>query len=428
MHLKDIGIGQSPLRIDFTRVSAEIAVESKGQVLSYWFDIPSDLSTAVSDTGNAWAVLMLPIACYYGEPLVVDRPLDRLLHDNLIGLRSLWSSWFPELTAVPIEAHTLVGVDRREVTIDPSRKIISSFSGGIDSLFSLLRHKDRVLGDGTGLVDDLLCVGGFNTSMADFDTIRAELDPFAERFGRRLVPILTNIRYGTNAIETPYSNALWVQHLAHGAFLAAIVHLLGRRYREFIIPASPPYGRLYRNWGSHPLSDPLLSSADLRIVHDGASFTRVERTELVARHDQALAILQVCGRNDRRDGNCSRCTKCLRTMATLDLLGAKTRAKTFDWSGYSMERLSHVWLQTTNHQNYFADIAERADRQGRPDLSAAMRASIAYSRRKGAIQNLVDSNPITRVAWRGLRTIRDTVKRRRVISPEAHRVRGAQVQ
>ena len=409
MRLKHIGMGQSPLRSDFTRVSADIAVESKGQVLSYWFDLPSDLSTAVSDTGNAWAVLMLPIACYYGETLVVDRPLDRVLRDNLIGLSRLWSNWYPELKPVAIEAHTLVGVDRREVVIDPSKKAISSFSGGIDSLFSFFRHKDQVLGDGTALVDDLLCVAGFNTSMDDVEKMRVELDPFAQRFGRRLVLVVTNARYGRNPIETPYSVGSWMERLAHAAFLAAIVHLLGRRYKEFIIPATATYRRMYPRWGSHPLSDPLLSSSDLRVIHDGASFTRVERTELVARHDDALALLHVCSK-ERWQGNCSRCPKCVRTMATLDLHGAKERARTFDWSNYSMERLSHLWLPKHNEQFYFADIAERADRKGRPDLAAALRAAVAYSRRKRAVLNLIDSNPLSRTAWQRVRTVRNRYK------------------
>lgn len=412
MRLKSTEIGPSPLGRDFTRVSADIAVERKGEVLLYWFDIPADLETAVSDSGNAWAVLMLPLACYFGEPLVIDRPLDRVLRDNLTGLAGIWSAWFPEIECIAIEAQNLVGIDRREVVIDPSKKAISSFSGGIDSLFSFFRHKDQVLGDGTALIDDLLCVGGFNTAMSDFDGMRAELEGFARRVGRRLVPVLTNIRYGEHKIETPYSIGPWMENLAHAAFLAALAHLLGRRYKEFIIPASASYMGLYRTWGSHPLCDPLLSSADLKVVHDGASFNRVERTGLVARHDEALDIVHVCARQ-RWQRNCSECEKCWRTMATLDLFGARDRAKTFDWSNYSLDRLSRVRLRTHNHRNYFADIATRADREGRPDLAAALRAAIAHSLRRQAVRRVIYSNPVSRTLWRGLRRARDAVARPR---------------
>jgi hypothetical protein len=408
MRLKDLEIGRSPLRSDFMRVTARIELESKALVLSYWFDVPDDLSPALPESGNPWAVLMLPLACYFGETLVIDRPLDRVLHDNLLGLRSVWSAWYPEIKPVAIEAHTLVGVDRREAAIDRSKKSIGSFSGGVDSLFTFFRHKDRVLGDGTAVIDDLLCVGGFNTPMDDFDQMRSDLEPFATRFGRRLVPILTNIRYGGHAIETPYSIGHWEERLAHGAFLAGIVHLLGR-HKEFIIPATAVYDGLYP-WGSHPMCDPLLSSSNLRVVHDGASFNRVERTEFITVQDGALSILQVCARNDRRQGNCSRCQKCLRTMSTLDLLGMRERSTTFDWSDYSMERLSRVWLPSENEQRYFMDIAQRAERDGRSDLAAATRASLVFSRRKRAILDLIHSNPVSRTAWNGVRAARQTLK------------------
>ena len=409
VHLKDVEIGRSPLRTDFVRVTACIAIESMRTVLSYWFDVPADLGPDLSDLGNAWAVLMLPLACYFGESLVIKRPINRVLHDNLLGLRAVWSSWYPDdVKPVPIEAHTIVGADRREVPIDPSKRTISCFSGGVDSLFTFFRHQDQVLGDGTGIIDDFLSLGGFNTPMDDFDTMQAELEPFATRVGRRLVPVLTNIRYGEHAIDTPYSMGHWQERLAHGAFLAGVVHMLGRRYKEFIIPASPSYGRL-QPWGSHPMCDPLLSASDLRVVHDGASFNRIQRTEIVARNDDALAILLVCARNDRRAGNCSRCQKCLRTMAMLDLLGAKNRARTFDWDRYSMARLSHVWLPSWNEQLYFVDIAERARCDGRLDLVEAACASLTFSRRKRMALNLINSNPVSRTAWRGVRIARQAM-------------------
>jgi hypothetical protein len=408
MRLKDVEICRSPLRSDFTRVTAQIELQSEGVLLSYWFDVPADIGPALPESGNPWAVLMLPLACYFGETLVIDRPVDRLLYDNLLGLQNVWSAWYAEIKPVAIEARTLTGIDRREVTIDPSTSSISSFSGGVDSLFTFFRHKDRVLGDGTALIDDLLCVGGFNTPMDDFDRMRSDLEPFAARFGRRLVPILTNIRYGGHAIETPYSIGRWEERLAHGAFLAGIVHLLGR-HKEFIIPATAVYDGLYP-WGSHPMCDPLLSSSNLRVVHDGASFNRIERTEFIMVQDGALPVLHVCARNDHRQGNCSRCQKCLRTMSTLDLLHVRDQAKTFDWSDYSTEQLSRVWLPSENEQRYFMDIAKRAERDGRTDLAAATCASLVFSRRKRAILDLINSNPVSRTAWKGVRAARQALR------------------
>jgi hypothetical protein len=93
-------------------------------------------------------------------------------------------------------------------------------------------------------------------------------------------------------------------------------------------------------------------------------------------------------------------------MAMLDLLGAKDRATTFDWSSYSMAQLGHVWLPSWNEQLYFVDIAQRAERDGRSDMAAAARASLVFSRRKRAILDLIHSNPVSRTAWKGVRAAR----------------------
>ncbi len=320
MRLIETQVGPSPYSNEFCRLEARIEVESRDKALHYWFDLPAAVQSGLSDGGNPWAVLMLPLACFFDEPLRIDRPLDRLLHDNLKGLQRIWSTWYPEIHFVDIEASAIITEDRRLARIDPSKKTISCFSGGIDSMFSYFRHKDQALGDGRSTIDDLMCVAGFNTSIDDFDDMRRQLGAIADKFGNLLVPIRTNLRYGDHAFDTPYSIGPWMEHLSHGAFLAALVHMMGERYKEFIIPGTNDYGYL-KSWGSHPLTDPLLAASDLLISHDGASFTRTERTERVAQSAAALDVLYVCWQ-DRDVGNCSRCEKCLRTMATLDILGA----------------------------------------------------------------------------------------------------------
>jgi hypothetical protein len=153
------------------------------------------------------------------------------------------------------------------------------------------------------------------------------------------------------------------------------------------------------------MCDRLLSAADLRVVHDGASFNRIVRTEAIARHDEALTVLQVCSRNGHGQGNCGHCSKCLRTMILLDLLGAKGRAATFDWSTYSTALLRRIWLPHQNEQFHFLDIAALADHERRAEVAAAVRESAAFSRRRAAIQKLVKGNSILRTAWKSARRL-----------------------
>src|SRR5690606_307331 len=142
--------------------------------------------------GDPWAILMLPWACVIDEPVRVEAPVDRLLLENLRGLQQIWRSWYPELAIVPIEAPARApGLPRDGAP--PGSRTAAFFSGGIDSLFTLLRHGETLTGSGSSTVDDLLYVAGFNTSLDDFDAARAALAPVADAFRKTLVPIATNI-------------------------------------------------------------------------------------------------------------------------------------------------------------------------------------------------------------------------------------------
>src|SRR6185369_5970784 len=62
-----------------------------------------------------------------------------------------------------------------------------------------------------------------------------------------------------------------------------------------------------------------------QIVHDGAEASRTEKVRCIAKNQEALDWLRVCG-NDTVDYNCGSCEKCLRTMMSLRLLNASSAA------------------------------------------------------------------------------------------------------
>jgi hypothetical protein len=401
MRIASSVIRTSPLASDFARLHVAVTADRRELALEYWIDLPADLAPRRLP-GDALVLMLLPLACYFDEDIVLDEPVDALLHENLKGVQHVWRSWYPRLSYVQIHAPVAAPTPEGR-----PRGTLSSFSGGIDSFFSLLRHRDRVT--------HLLSIAGFNTPMDDLDNMRRDLGPIAQMLGKRHVPVRTNIRYGDNP-PTPYSITEMMCDMAHGCLLAAFAHLMQDRFDVYLIPATHHYARLHP-YGSHPLTDPLFSSASLRVVHDGAAFDRIERTEFVARSDEALSVLHVCTR-DFNHGNCSTCQKCLRTMATLDLVGARERARSFDWSGYSLDRVATAWLPTESERSFFIQIARAARAQGRLDLAQSAETAIATSQRRARQREMrnaarlflvrtAKSNPLTRSAWNGLKALRD---------------------
>jgi hypothetical protein len=107
---------------------------------------------------------------------------------------------------------------------------------------------------------------------------------------------------------------------------------LGGLFKRFYIPSSRDYYQIrIRTSSSDPLSDPLLSSESLDLIHHGATHKRVEKIDEISRWKFAQDHLRVCFNKEYDESglNCSRCEKCTRTMVPLYTLGAMDEFTTF---------------------------------------------------------------------------------------------------
>lgn len=370
MKLVERTLGPSPVRADSLRIAVTFEMERGGGSHRIWYEVPSDCRDEISRSGNPWLVLMLPIALGAGERVMLSEPVDAHLVENLRGVMSIWQSWFPELEPVAIDAPLSAapaGGARRA----------SFFSGGADSFFTLLRHDQAAEGCGSGPVDDLLFIGGWDIpidSAAELDQAEERLGAVAARHGKRLLRVGTNLK----RLDTMYKRR-WI--LAHGFALATVAHLLEGRYGEVVIASTHSYKRLLPI-GSHPLTDPLLGSRGLRVVHDGAGFDRVAKLHRISASAADLDALRVCWEGRRHD-NCSRCPKCIFTMAALDALGLAGRTACFDWSDYSAGAVAALVLDSDSQAQQARDVVLAARRNGREELANAMQQAVERYERVG---------------------------------------------
>ena len=79
----------------------------------------------------------------------------------------------------------------------------------------------------------------------------------------------------------------------HGAILASFLHLLAGGYSTGLVASSHAYETLRFPWGSNPLTDPMLASRSISIVHDGCDVTRWEKADLLADWETAMRRLRV---------------------------------------------------------------------------------------------------------------------------------------
>lgn len=351
----------APARV---RLTAAVAYEDRpGTVEEYWFEFPAPLADSLSDSANGWLVCLAPIAATIGEPLRLSLPVDRLLVDNVTAVMGIWKSWYPALHVVPIEAPA------RSASTFGARRSAVFFSGGVDSFFTLLRNEQQPEG---APADDLIAIHGFDILLeneAAFDQHLGRLERVAAETGKTLVPVRMNLRQ--TRLRELSMGGLW-----HGCALASVGLLMESRYDRLLIPASEDVPGL-GPWGSHPATDPLLSSSTTTVVHDGEAFPRWEKLEFLAGFDLALRSLRVCAGDTAE--NCAACEKCYRNMIILDVLNVLGRSKTFPAKALDLEKVSSIFVRGWR-EAFYDDLKRYVTSRGRPDVAKAIDRSIRRSR------------------------------------------------
>ena len=349
----------SPLGAGRVRLSCEVLCDAAGVAPeTYWLDMPPSHAQDLTQSANPWLALMLPFAVHLGEPLRIDGEVDGELLTNAHELMRVWESWYPRLRPVSIEA------DVRSAPPAPGGGLTASlFSGGVDAWFTLLSNNGDFRHRGARHIDELIFVWGLDIPLdrpGEFRSLLETLKQATSGFDTPLVDVATNLR-----------NTAWWRMAdwgatGHGCALASVALALERRYRRLLVPSTHSYVALVP-WGSHPLTDPLPSTSATSIVHDGAGYTRVAKTAVVAKSPAAINALQVCWATGCFS-NCGKCAKCYRTMATLDLLGELERCPRFPAGAFQPSRLAFVCHADQSGEGFMREVQELAVAKGRQDI------------------------------------------------------------
>jgi hypothetical protein len=364
MELVSVRIGEAPSAPGRVRLLGDVVYDDRpGQVEQYWIEVPEEYAASLSLSGNPWITSLLPLAVTLRQPLRVHAPVDPVLFSNIPRLMETWSAWyrrrFPEVRPVPVDAP----LEATALRPGP-RESAAFFSGGVDSFYMVLRNPE---------VRKLLCVRGFDIPLSapeEFERLRGRLAMAAEELGRQLVDVTTNLR------ATRFRVTRW-GHLAHGCALAGVALAIEPRLESVHI-AGTHYEGPIRPWGSHPETDPLLSTSRTRFAHEDAGVSRSMKTELVSGSEVALRSLHVCYRINSSE-NCGNCKKCILTMLNLELLGALSRSSTFP--KLDLERVKRTYLKSVSYELLYGDMLTKARAAGRTDVADAIAECLRRSRR-----------------------------------------------
>jgi len=298
-------------------LSASVRPETHGLApFRLEFVVRDEAEVDLALSAEPFLACALSPAMALGEDVRVDGPVSARLLASLPTIQAIYHRWDTALRVVDVQAGT-----SKAPRPAPGRALF--FSGGVDSWYSLLKHRREGTGDAHEALTHLILVFGFDVRRDNpelFDKIASGVRRVAEATDLRLTIVETNVRQ--------FSDQLMSWGFYHGGAMAAVGLTQSTLVGRCLIASSYAYDELHP-WGSHPLLDPLWSTESVDFIHDGCEAVRSQKVKVIARSALALATLRVCWANWQTEYNCGRCEKCLRTMLALHVAGALDRCSTF---------------------------------------------------------------------------------------------------
>jgi len=268
-----------------------------------FFDLVGEISLPAPSVLDGFVMAVIFYAMRLGEDIHVDGSLSQDALWNLGEFQEAWRAWRPEVyRRINISAKDIL----QKIESGAKSRALSAFSGGVDACFTLVRHRERLLDDYSYPLDSVMMVHGFDVPIDQhdtFDALVARVSPMLDEFGVRLRIVRTNLK------------ALDLQDWedSHMSQLAACLHNLSHEFSYGVVGSTKAYDDLLLPYGSNPVTDQMLSGAAMRLIHDGAGYTRTEKVSLLAEFPQVRSVLKVCWEGADGSRNCGVCEKCVRT-------------------------------------------------------------------------------------------------------------------
>jgi hypothetical protein len=318
---------------------------------------------------DAFLAAALMPAMALREPLQVESPVSQRLLASVPAIQDVLDAWGRhsevERGTIAAYARTAVEATARAAgdAAPPASGAASFFTAGVDSFYTALQHRDEL--------SALIYVHGFDVPLDAHelrDSVGAGVRAAAAGLGLPLLEVETNVRALADRC------LFWEDF--HGAALASVALLLSARFGRVYVPATMTYAML-NPLGSHPVLDPLWSTEDVQLVHDGCEATRRDKLRALAECEPARRWLRVCWENREGSYNCGHCEKCLRTQVELRLLGMGDAFESMP--PMSLTDLEAVPVRFGAAQ--WRAALHAAEERGRdPELAAAIREALRRHR------------------------------------------------
>ncbi|MGB5592480.1 MAG: hypothetical protein WBM62_00370 [Crocosphaera sp.] len=231
-----------------------------------WYKVPEEYQDDIAATCDPFVVAVIFKLMKQPAPVMIHGQVSPSLLRNLTEYQNIWQLWRPN----DYHRVEITGEIEAEISLEnrPERAI-SAFSGGVDSCFTVWQHKKGLCGRWQRNIAAGLMIQGFDIPLSQTNVFKRAFDnskTMLSSLDIECIPLSTNIRqFGQDWLDS------------HAAGVASSLMLFQKTYHVGLVPSSEAYDALVTPWGSHPITDPLLSNNTFPIIHDFPKLTQYSR-------------------------------------------------------------------------------------------------------------------------------------------------------
>ncbi|MBE6963737.1 MAG: hypothetical protein E7443_03930 [Ruminococcaceae bacterium] len=362
-----------------TRLCADVSVNGRGTTL--WFGVETAQEAYLcAERSDAFVMALLPMAMRSGQDIACVTAMSERLHYQLEGYL------IPSLAAAetlyrPVSVRAPLAAER----VRNRGAVGTGFSGGVDSLYSVMTHGKESAYPLTHLA--LFDVGVFEGAAFRMNFRRScdNARRFAAENGLELVALDSNL---PEALPERFLDVYSFRNLAGAMALQSLfsVYLLssGHDVAQFTFD-------LHNSATYDLLTVHCAQTESLAIYLSGSQVQRSQKLAALAEWPPSWRWLHPCVYGRVGEKNCGHCKKCARDMTTLYALGALGRYEAvFDLAAYEKALPQRMGFVLANRGNHLYDETLRLLEERNVSIPPAAYACEQQFRR--AMKNLEEGS------------------------------------
>lgn len=275
--------------------------------------------TNLYDGIEGFVTLFIPHILLSNDNLITKMPICREYYKNLLNVKKFFENKLNKKLNLNIDTKFY---DREYV----QKKGISTFTGGVDSFYTLLKENNNI--------DTVFYCINYDIKENQKQLLDKQIDTIykvAEKLNKKVIICKTNQRQALYAINYETNGYERWGYLIHGVCIFSNVYNLSNEYSNFYFPSAGV--EVNTVWGSSIYLDKYYSSSFLKVINLD-DINRLNKLKYIINKNKNLVFehLKVCWMNPNQDYNCSKCEKCLRTILAIGLINKHNlgQLKTFN--------------------------------------------------------------------------------------------------